>query len=270
MIDTLTSLSDWQVLLLSLLVVGVVSVSVALLIRRLLGPGPRDRAGITAAAYMTALGSLFAILTGFLISSEYLTLREAQHAVGAEVAAASQLAYATGVLPPPDAERIQDDLTAYLEALRSGEWPALAEGVADRSPAVPAMRTLQQAVFEVANRPYVPDAASGTLQGAVNDLTANRRQRVVISTGGLPLPLFALSVMAGLALIVNSLLVAGRQGMRYALVALGIMLAVALDLGAILAISAPFNGAFVVSTDPITSLIAELHKGEYLPWVTTR
>ena len=270
MIDVLTSLADWQVLLLSLLTVAVVSVGVALLIRRFLGPGPRDRAGITAAAYMTALGSLFAILTGFLISSEYLTLREANHAVGAEVAAASQLAYATGVLPPADAERLQDDLTAYLDALRSGEWPALAAGVADRSPAVPAMRTLQQAVFEVANRPYVPSAASGTLQDAVNDLTTNRRQRVVISTGGLPLPLFALSVMAGLALIVNSLLVAGRQGMRYSLVALGIMLAVALDLGAILAISAPFNGAFVVSTDPISSLITELQNGDYLPWVTTR
>ena len=77
MIDFLTSLSDWQVLLLALVTVAVVSIAVALLIRRFLGPGPRDRAGITAAAYMTALGSLFAILTGFLISSEYLTLREA-------------------------------------------------------------------------------------------------------------------------------------------------------------------------------------------------
>ncbi len=270
MMGVLTSLPSWEVILLSVVLVALVSVATSLLIRRLVGPGPRERAGVTAAAYMTAVGSLFAILTGFLISSEYATLKEAQHSVGAEVSAASQLAYATGVLPPADAQRLQENLTAYLDALRSGEWPALAAGAADRSTAVPAMRTLQQAVFEVANRPYVPGAASGTLQDAVNELTANRRQRVVISTGGLPLPLFALSVIAGLALIVNSLLVAARQGTRYSWVAVGIMLAVALDLGAILTISAPFNGGFVVSTDPISVLITELQKGEYLPWVTTR
>ncbi|MBJ7365742.1 MAG: DUF4239 domain-containing protein [Thermoleophilia bacterium] len=270
MMGVLASLPSWEVILLSVVLVALVSVATSLLIRRRMGPGPRERAGVTAAAYMTAVGSLFAILTGFLISSEYATLKEAQNAVGAEVSAASQLAYATGVLPPADAQRLQENLTAYLDALRSGEWPALAADAADRSTAVPAMRTLQQAVFEVANRPYVPGAASGTLQDAVNELTANRRQRVVISTGGLPFPLFALAVIAGLALIVNSLLVAARQGTRYSWVALGIMLAVALDLGAILTISAPFNGGFVVSTDPISELITELQKGEYLPWVTTR
>ena len=270
MMGVLASLPSWEVILLSVVLVALVSVATALLLRRRMGPGPRERAGVTAAAYMTAVGSLFAILTGFLISSEYATLKEAQHSVGAEVSAASQLAYATGVLPPADAQRLQENLTAYLDALRSGEWPALAADAADRSTAVPAMRTLQQAVFEVANRPYVPGAASGTLQDAVNELTSNRRQRVVISTGGLPLPLFALAVIAGLALIVNSLLVAARQGTRYSWVALGIMLAVALDLGAILTISAPFNGGFVVSTDPISVLITELQKGEYLPWVTTR
>jgi hypothetical protein len=267
MMGVLASRPSWEVILLSVVLVALVSVATSLLIRRRMGPGPRERAGVTAAAYMTAVGSLFAILTGFLISSEYATLKEAQNAVGAEVSAASQLAYATGVLPPADAQRLQENLTAYLDALRSGEWPALAADAADRSTAVPAMRTLQQAVFEVANRPYVPGAASGTLQDAVNELTANRRQRVVISTGGLPFPLFALAVIAGLALIVNSLLVAARQGTRYSWVALGIMLAVALDLGAILTISAPFNGGFVVSTDPISELITELQKGEYLPWV---
>ena len=288
MMGVLASLPSWEVILLSVVLVALVSVATSLLIRRRMGPGPRERAGVTAAAYMTAVGSLFAILTGFLISSEYATLKALGFAPGFIVRllfgesllialiggvlaiAASQLAYATGVLPPADAQRLQENLTAYLDALRSGEWPALAADAADRSTAVPAMRTLQQAVFEVANRPYVPGAASGTLQDAVNELTANRRQRVVISTGGLPLPLFALAVIAGLALIVNSLLVAARQGTRYSWVALGIMLAVALDLGAILTISAPFNGGFVVSTDPISELITELQKGEYLPWVTTR
>ena len=98
MIEVLTSLSAWQVFLLAVGGTIAVTVAAAAVIHRTLHGQPRERAGITAAAYMTALGSLFAILTGFLISSEFLTLRSAQNAVGTEVAAASQLAQASGAL----------------------------------------------------------------------------------------------------------------------------------------------------------------------------
>ena len=65
-------------------------------------PQRREGAGATAVAYMTVLGSLFAILTGFLINSEYTTMRQAQNLVGVEMAGASQLAYASASLPPAD------------------------------------------------------------------------------------------------------------------------------------------------------------------------
>ena len=263
----LTSLGLVAVLLLRLGAIVAFAVAVNWLIAHRLGDTPRDRAGMTAAAYMTALGSLFAILTGFLISSEYLTLRDARNALGAEVAAASQLAQASGSLTPADTGKLQEDLAAYLTVLPRGEWPALEAGVAGMSPAGERLRALQSTVFRMSGKPYVPDAAARTLQESVNSITSSRRQRLVIASSSLPFPLFALSLLAGLALIVNSLLVSNRQGERYGWVAAGIVLAVALDLGAILAISAPFSGAFVVDTQPVTELLAELQRGAYLPWV---
>jgi hypothetical protein len=266
--DLLTSLNLWIILALCLGAIVVFAVLVNWAIARFLGGGPREKAGATAAAYMTALGSLFAILTGFLISSEYLTLRDARAAIGAEVAAASQLAQASGSLTPADTGRIQEDLTAYLAALPVEEWTALAAGASAASPAATRLRTLQARVFRVTGKPYVPDAAAGTLQDSVNAITSSRRQRLVIASNSLPFPLFALSLLAGIALIVNSLLVSNRQGGAYGLVAAGIVLAVGLDLGAILAISAPFSGAFIVDPAPVVELIDELRQGAYLPWVS--
>jgi hypothetical protein len=265
----LTSLDLWVVLAVTLVAIIAFAAITNWVIGRALGPGPRDRAGTTAAAYMTALGSLFAILTGFLISSEYLTLRDARNALGAEVAAASQLAQASGSLTPADTGKVQEDLTAYLSVLPTGEWSALEVGAAGASPAAERLRSLQSTVFRVTSKSYVPGPAASSLQESVNAITTSRRQRLVIASSGLPFPLFALSLLAGLALIVNSLLVSARQGARYGLVAAGIVLAVALDLGAILAISAPFTGAFVVDTAPVTELLDELARGAYLPWVNT-
>lgn len=263
----LTSLGLWWVLALAFVVIVTIAIVVTWAISRFMGPDTRDKAGTVAGSYMTALGSLFAFLTGFMISSEYLTLREARNALGAEVAAASQLAQASGALTPADTGKVQEDLTAYLSVLPPGEWPALAAGVPGASPAAARLRDLQGTVFRVTGKPYVPAAAARTMQDSVNTMTSSRRQRLVIASSSLPSPLFMLSLLAGLALVVNSLLVSGKQGARYALVAAGIVLAVALDLGAILAISGPFTGAFVIDTAPVTELLDELAKGAYLPWV---
>lgn len=267
--SVLTSLNLWSVLALTVGAIVAFALLVNWSVGRVLRSGPRERAGTTAAAYMTALGSLFAILTGFLISSEYLTLRDARNALGAEVAAASQLAQASGSLTPADTGRVQEDLTAYLSVLPIGEWPALESGAAGVSPAAKRLRDLQSTVFRVTAKPYVPAAAASTLQESVNNITSSRRQRLVIASSSLPFPLFALSLLAGMALIVNSLLVSGRQGAAYGWVAAGIVLAVALDLGAILAISAPFSGAFIVDTAPVAELLDELARGAYLPWVSS-
>jgi hypothetical protein len=262
----LTGLSSIEIVLLALIATGTFSALCLLAIRRF-STADREGAGLTAAAYMTALGSLFAILTGFLINSEYSTLRQTQNVVGREVAAASQLAYATAALPPVDAERVQEALRSYFESLEIVEWQALARDRADRSRGFEELAALQAEVYAIGPRAYAPPSAVGSMEQATDRLTEARRERVVIASQVLPAPLFALSVLAGFALIVNALFVAVRSGSRYSLVALGIILVVALDLAAILAISAPFRGPFQVDTEPIAQVVAELARGSYLPWV---
>ena len=226
-----------------------------------------ERAGLVAAAYMTALGSLFAILTGFLINSEYATLRQTQSLVAAESAAASQLAYSTEGLPAADVERIQDRLVEYLDATERDEWRALGSREPENSRAFAALKELKSAVFYVSTEPFAPAPAVDSMREAVNSLTSVRRERVAVASQELPIALLALSVLAGVALIANALIVTLRAGPRYTLVAWGIVVIVALDIAAILAIAGPFRGPFQATRDPITSLSTELKDGRFIPWL---
>jgi hypothetical protein len=266
----LTSLDGTTLLLLC--VGGTLLFSLALLALLLVALPPRGRegAGMTAAAYMTVLGSFFAILTGFLINSEYSTLRQAQNLVGIEVAGASQLAYASASLPPADTGLVQASLVRYLNSVSAAEWPLLEHDPSARSRAADDLSALSRLVFSYGPRPYAPSVTSDAMQTSLAAVTESRRQRLVIATQELPLPLFVLSVVTGMALIGGALLVALRAGPRYALVAIGIVLIVGFDLTAILAISAPFAGPFVAATDPIQQLAQEIANGDYLAWLGGR
>jgi len=262
----LTSLSGTALLIGVVVVVLVMTIGVAVLIGR--SPETRrDRAATTAAAYMTALGSLFAIVTGFLINSEYATLRSAQQVVATEAAGISQLAYATAALPPPDAELLQEQLGEYVDTLGTVEWYLLSENRPEASPAFGQLAVLQEGLVRVSTRDYPSAEAVSSMSDALRTMTQMRRERVAIAAQGLPIALFALSVIAGLALIVNAVVVASRYGRRYVFIAGGIVLMVALGLAAILAISAPFRGPFTASPEPLRELATELRNADYLPWV---
>ena len=249
-----------------LVIVGAVSVMLYLLIDRCIGDR-REHAGMAAAAYMTALGSLFAILTGFLINSEFATLREARQIVGSEAAASSRLASVTEGLPSVDASAVQVRLGLYLRDAATADWKALADGDAQDSPAFLSLNELQSTVLSIASRPYVSSSTADAMDAAVADLTTSRRELIALASSEMPFQLFALSAIAGLALIINAMFVALRTGGNVTFVAVGIVVIVALDLALILGISAPFRGPFVVDNEPVQTMSEEVLQGVYLPWV---
>ena len=101
-------------------------------------------------------------------------------------------------------------------------------------------------------------------------MTQARRQRLVIGSSSLPLPLLLLCLVAGAALIVNALVTVVKAGTKYSLVATGLILLVALDTAAILAITGPFQGPFRAKSAPIEKLVEEIQDGRYKPWVNGR
>ena len=228
----------------------------------------------TAEYYNTVIGALFAFLTAFLINSAYSTVRSTNEIVAAEASAANRVAWATRGLPSADVSAVQESLAAYLSALETEEWPHLGEptsvhsGEVDSESALatPELNALQQKVFEVGSRPYVPALSAESLQSAVDDLGAERRARLAAANSVLPFSLFALAVISGIALITNLLVTTLRDGPRASWVSAGIVLVVALDIALILGLTGPFDGPFTVKIDPIVTLFQEISDGRYLPW----
>ena len=263
----LASLPTSVILLIALGGALALALGTTVLLHRVVHTSGREHAGLTAAAYMTALGSLFAILTGFLLNGEYTVLRQTQNLVYEEVAAGSRLAFSTEGLPAADVALIHDALGNYFDTFGTSEWRALGRGTPALSASVPALAGLQQVVFDIGSRQYTPASTADGMQAAVSDLTGIRRERVAVSSQSMPVALLVLSLMTGVALIVNAIVVTLRAGRGYALVALGIIVIVALDLAAIIGISAPFNGPFQASPQPAVELANELRDGQYLPWL---
>jgi branched-chain amino acid transport system substrate-binding protein len=265
----LTSLPVWAILFLALVIVGSVSASSYLFLHSRTGDH-RERTGLAAAAYMTALGSLFAILTGFLINSEYATLRQAQSLVGKEAAAASRLAWATEALPSVDTALVQQRLGVYLIDSKNSDFKAFGADSAESaqtSPGFESLRELQSTAFTIASRPYVASATANAIEESMADLTDVRSELLSIADSEMPIELLLLSVIAGFALIINALFVALRSGGNTVYVAFGIILIVALDLALIVGISAPFRGPFKVDSSPVETTASQVQSGLYLPWV---
>lgn len=269
MMTWLTGLPIWGLLLLSLLIVGAMSGVTYGILQSRIGEH-RERTGMAAAAYMTALGSLFAILTGFLINSEYATLRQAQALVGKEAAAASRLAWASETLPSVDTSLLQQKLGTYLDDSKTSDFRAFGstdDEAIRESAGFQSLRSLQSVSFTIASRPYVVSSTSSAIEESMAELTNIRRDLLSIADSEMPMELLLLSAIAGLALIVNALFVALRSGGNTVYVAFGIILIVALDLALIVGISAPFRGPFKVDPRPVATLAAEVRSGLYLPWV---
>ena len=267
---SVSSLPGIAILVICLLGAFGFALLVALLLRRYLPESSRADATYITSNYMGACGTFFAILTAFLISSEYATLKSAQSYVGQEVAAATQLASASATLPPPDADRIQDQMVVYLTSLPGAEWSSLSNKKPEDSPSGQYLSDLQQQVYTLSERKYPSTAALSSMAGGIEEMTQARRQRLVIGSSSLPLPLLLLCIVAGAVLIVNALIHVVKAGTKYSFLATGLVLLVALDMAAILAIEDPFQGPFRANSAPIEKLVDELQEGRYKPWINDR
>jgi len=263
----LTSLPAVVVFPVAILVVLIIADLAHRLLLRFVVEDDRERVGGSAAAYMTALGSLFAILTGFLINSEYTTLRNANTLVAEQTAAASRIGWATEGLPSVVAARVQDALATFLDDVYRTEFIFYETGAGERSPALASFSELQKAVFEVSAQPYAPASSVSGMEGGLGALTTVRGELQALSEQQLPLALFLLCVVAGLALIANAVLVSIRQSRGNPIVAISIVVVVALDLALIIAVSAPFRGGFVASRQPVAALASQVRAGQFASWV---
>ncbi len=244
--------------------------------RRFKGKAAKSMGG-AAAAYSTVVGSLFAILTGFLINAAFGTVNTSREIVANEASAANQIAWIARDIGGSRGEGIQRDLQIYLGQVKGEEWPRLGDRGYDNTvleqtkgnSAMFELELLQKEIasvissFKDSSTPSLVRAQA--LHAALEDLQTQRRLRFDTAQSTTPFGLFALALVAGISLIANTIVVTLRGRSWDGFVAAGITLIVGLDLALIVNLSAPFAGGFTVSSGPLTEVFEALRQGVYLP-----
>lgn len=273
--SSLVSLSPGLVFPLFVVLAGVFAFGLSLHLHRRFAGKTAKSMGDTAAAYSTVLGSLFAILTGFLINAAFNTVNTSKQIVVEEAAAANRIAWVARDLGGTGGDRLQSDLQAYLQGVVDREWPRLGDAEYDNtvlestrgSSAMRELEALQRDTSETVSSLDGSSAASQVraeaLYSAVNDLQTQRRLRFDSAQSSTPLGMFLLALVAGISLIANSIVVTLRGRVWDAFVAAGITLIVGLDLALIVNLSAPFSGGFPVPDGPLNEIYEALRQGVY-------
>ncbi|MCF3135707.1 bestrophin-like domain [Streptomyces olivochromogenes] len=258
--DWLTSLpalvlvAGW--LLLALLVAAVARVGV----RALVPATEQDRVPQIAMPLMPTLGAAFAIFAALSLASEAGYLRAAEGLVSDEAAAASRLAWAA-TSPRIQPEPIHTALRDYLQTTRAKEWSGAAAASGDDPSTARAVAQLERSVRTEAARPELGSPASTELLVSLDGVTTSRRARIAAASRDVPSLYVVTLVVSGLALIVNAGALTFRSSLRTSLLITGIGSVVGLSLALLFALSAPWNGPFIVSGHPLDAVVQDLKSG---------
>ena len=259
--SVLESMPSWVVVVISAVACGTLAVGFRLIMVRSLGED-RSSAAAVAGPLMPALGAVFALLAATTLGAEAAQFRAAGDDVSAESAAASRLAWAS-TSPGLDSTAIQRALVTYLASTRAHEWEG---GQSDGDPrTMRHLDELERTVRAEAAGTTVPSAQAGELLTSLDSLTSLRRQRLAHATSHLPDLYLLVVLMSGLALVANSAALAVTHRPRVALLTAGLVCVVALAMALLVAISAPFEGGFIVDGHPIDAVRADLSTGAFQP-----
>lgn len=256
---TLTTWPWWVLLPLSLVVVGATTLGAKRLLTHFFGSdsGP---AATTAGPLMTGFGALFAFLSAFVIATEWSTQTTADAAVAREAAASARLAWAS-TAAGVDTDAVQAQLDEYLEHTIEVEWGEMGDGNPVAATESEPWRRTEQTTRVQAAVAGVTSPSTSEMLSALDDLASARRERLDLSSRSLPVPLFMILGLSGLALCVNAAVLTIPHSPRTTVVAATIVVVVALDLGLVLVLGGPFRGTLTASPDLLLGVQDGLRTG---------
>jgi hypothetical protein len=256
---TLTTWPWWVLLPLSLVVVLGITFGAKRLLTHFFG-ADSGSAVTTAGPLMTGFGALFAFLSAFVIATEWSTQTTADAAVAREAAASARLAWAS-TAAGVGTDAVQAQLDEYLTRTIDVEWGEMADGQPVSATESEPWRRLEQTTRVEAAAPGVTAPSTSEMLAALDDLASARRERLDISSRALPIPLFMILGLSGLALCVNAAVLTIPHSPRTTVVAATIIVVVALDLGLVLVLGGPFRGTLTASPDLLQGVQDGLRAG---------
>jgi len=195
---------------------------------------------------LTALGTTYAVILGFMLYAVWTTFGVAEVNVDLEANALVNVYRLAAGLPEPQRDKMQDLARSYADVAVHKDWPQMAaEGIPNESMEINAnmWRTLMSIKTASPTEVIAQDHALYELSA----LTEHRRTRILQSTSRLPPMLWCVLIVGGALTVASACLFGSGNWVLHGLQVFAFSLLIALGLVAIAQINRPFQGSVSVS-----------------------
>ncbi|MFE2410038.1 DUF4239 domain-containing protein [Kitasatospora sp. NPDC059408] len=246
-------LNGFSTATLALMVVGgvvlVAVVASSLATRRypaLVGGENNEMVGVV----LSLFGAIYGIILAFVIVNLWTELQDAQKGVAAEATAVSQIVRDARAFPPDTRAAVDGAVRDYVHAVVEQQWPLMRDGRGDFAVTVAKMDAAYDALLAFQPQSPSEQAFYAKALDSLNDVAGQRRNRILVSRGELPVLLQVLIVGGALVILLLTLLYGIRNrnvrllfvGSVAALIGFSLLLVPVLDR--------PFAGELSVSPQP--------------------
>jgi hypothetical protein len=222
-----------------LLSVGVV-LCVACYLNRKLEASARRRANGVNGWQLSIIGSIYAVVLGFMLSDAWLAYQTAIGDVRNE-AVAALIVYRTSALLPPACEvELQNATQTYIQTVIDVEWPAMER----HSGAYPG-GTVVDTMWNIANHCNARnmEPAHESVFRALESLQTSRDSRIEDANGHLPVIMWNVLIFGAVIVIGSSCLLGNEKHSVHCFHVASLTILIAVTLLAVLDLDRPFDGA---------------------------
>jgi hypothetical protein len=230
------------------IVLGLLGTVVAIwILNRLWGATARKRYNDVMGWQFGVLGTTYAVILGFMLSSVWTSYTVASGDVSGEATAALNVFRSAENLPKPYSDQLRGLATEYAKDVVDREWPAMArdEEIKDGDGVIASMWVVSSDSLKVV---AADSRAATSVRFAIRNLQDRRERRREQYRSHLPPIMWAVLVGGALLVIASSCLSGTENLMLHYFHVLSISTLILLMLSAIADIARPFGGG--TSLDP--------------------
>ena len=208
---------------------------------------------------LNILGTIYAIILGFMLYTTWNAFQAAKQNAGAEATSLVDVSRISYGLPQPQNDAIQSLTREYANVIVTQEWPAMQDSRFSPASHV-AVQRMWAALTSVQPKSAAEQAALDHALSEMSNLTDHRRIRKIQVFDSLPLILWVVLNSGGALLLICCCLFGSHQVKLHLFLVLSLSFLLTLLLLTIAAIDRPFQGWLSVPVGAFQNAVATLNE----------
>lgn len=205
-------------------------------------------------------GLIYGVLLAFTIIVAWERFAETERIVMREVTSLSEMWRDCKAFPSEESDGIHSNLIAYVQSVVDDEWPTMAAHGKAHPKTMKIYEQLWARTYNLRPETKTQEAFLTEVLGDINELSANRRLRMLYSRMEINGILWMVLLIGAFPTIGYTLLFANRHGWVQALITGSVTLIVLLCLLVALSLQYPFTGDVSIQPEAFCDLLESFHQ----------